>query len=169
MIKLLRYLKPFRVQVALVLVLIFLQTLANLYLPTLMSDIVDTGIVNGDVAYIIKIGVLMLLIACLGSAFSVTASYCSSRAATGFGRLLRKDLFTHVEHFSMQAFEKIGTASLITRTTNDITQVQQVLSVMLRIMVMAPLMCFGGILMAVSKDAMLSLVLIAVVPVLSLF
>lgn len=169
MIKLFRYLKPFRIHVAFVLVLIFLQTLANLYLPTLMSDIVDTGIVNGDVGYILKIGGVMLLVACLGSVFSVSASYFSARAATGFGKLLRRDMFTHVENFSLQAFEKIGTASLITRTTNDITQVQQVMAVMMRIMVMAPLMCVGGILMAVSKDAKLSLVLVSVVPVLSLF
>lgn len=168
MIKLFRFLKPFKLHVALVLILIFLQTMANLYLPTLMSDIVDTGIVKGDVAYIVKIGLFMLLVACLGSVFSVSASYFSSRAATGFGKLLRRNMFTHVEHFSLQAFEKIGTASLITRTTNDITQIQQVMAVMMRIMVMAPLMCVGGILMAVSKDAKLALILIAVVPILSL-
>lgn len=165
--KLFRFLKPFRISVMLVLILIFLQTLATLYLPTLMSDIVDTGIVNGNVSYILKVGGLMLLIAAAGAFFSVCASFFSSKAAMGFGKLLRNEVFTHVENFSLQAFDKIGTASLITRTTNDIMQVQQVFAIMMRMMVMAPMMAIGGILMAVSKDAKLSLVLIVVIPVLA--
>ncbi|MGG6314034.1 ABC transporter ATP-binding protein [Paenibacillus macerans] len=167
MIKLFRNLKPYRWLVAAVLVLVFFQTLSELYLPTLMADIVDKGVVNGDTPYIWRIGGLMLLVALGGMACSIVASYYSSKAATGFGKLLRGKVFGHVSNFSLEEFDTVGTASLITRTTNDITQVQQVLIMILRMMVMAPMMCLGGIIMAVSKDATLSLVLVVIIPVLA--
>ncbi|MBW4838663.1 MAG: ABC transporter ATP-binding protein/permease [Paenibacillaceae bacterium] len=167
MIKLFRNLKPYRWLVAAVLIFVFFQTLSELYLPTLMADIVDKGVVNGDTPYIWRIGGLMLLVALGGMACSIAASYFSSRAATGFGKLLRGKVFKHVSNFSLEEFDTIGTASLITRTTNDITQVQQVLIMILRMMVMAPMMCLGGIIMAVSKDATLSLVLVVILPVLA--
>ncbi|TCP20349.1 ATP-binding cassette subfamily B protein [Scopulibacillus darangshiensis] len=168
MMKLLRFLKPYRVPVVLVLILTFLQTLSNLYLPTLMSDIVDVGIVQGDVPYILKIGAFMLAIAALSVVFSILASFYSAKAALGYSRDLRSSVFNHVENFSLHGFDKIGTSSLITRTTNDITQVQRVTAMMLRMMVMAPMMCIGGIIMAVSKDAKLSLVIVAAIPVLAI-
>lgn len=167
MIKLFRNLKPYRWLVAAVLVFVFFQTLSELYLPTLMADIVDKGVVNGDTPYIWRIGGLMLLVALGGMACSIAASYFSSKAAAGFGKLLRGKVFKHVSNFSLEEFDTIGTASLITRTTNDITQVQQVLIMILRMMVMAPMMCLGGIIMAVSKDATLSLVLVVILPVLA--
>ncbi|BFH17810.1 ABC transporter ATP-binding protein/permease [Paenibacillus melissococcoides] len=168
MMKLFRFLKPFRLPVAFVLGLVFFQSLAELYLPTLMSDIVDIGIVSGDTAYIWKMGGWMLLVAAGGTLCAIAGSYLSAKVASGFGRNLRRRLFTHVENFSLQEFDKIGTASLITRTTNDITQVQQVLVMILRMMISAPMMCIGGIIMAVSKDAKLTLVLAVVIPVLAL-
>ncbi|GIP47563.1 multidrug ABC transporter ATP-binding protein [Paenibacillus sp. J53TS2] len=167
MIKLFRNLKPYRWLVAAVLIFVFFQTLSELYLPTLMADIVDKGVVNGDTPYIWRIGGLMLVVALGGMACSIAASYFSSKAATGFGKLLRGKVFKHVSNFSLEEFDTIGTASLITRTTNDITQVQQVLIMILRMMVMAPMMCLGGIIMAVSKDATLSLVLVVILPVLA--
>lgn len=154
--------------IAFVFLLVFLQSLSELYLPTLMADIVNIGIIKGDTSYIVKLGGLMLLITAAGVIFSIAASYYSSAIASGFGKRIRSKLFKHVEHFSLQEFDKIGTASLITRTTNDVTQVQQVLIMMLRMMVMAPMMCIGGIIMAVSKDAKLSLIFVAVIPVLAL-
>ncbi|WP_442602275.1 ABC transporter ATP-binding protein [Paenibacillus sp. KN14-4R] len=168
MIKLFRYLKPYRMLIGFVLVLVFLQCLSELYLPTLMADIVNFGIVKADTPYIIKIGAFMLLIAAIGAVFSIIASYVSSKVAVGFGRIVRGKVFSHVENFSMQEFDKIGTASLITRTTNDINQVQQVLTMMLKMMIMAPMMCIGGIIMAVSKDAELSLIFVAVIPIIVL-
>ncbi|QAY67817.1 ABC transporter ATP-binding protein [Paenibacillus protaetiae] len=168
MLKLFRFLKPFRVQVIFVFVFVFLQTLSDLYLPTLMSDIVDYGVMKGDNAYIWRIGGFMLLVAAAGGLCSVAASYMSSRSALGFGRMVRGKVFSHVENFSQQEFDRIGTASLITRTTNDITQLQQVLVMMMRLMITAPLMCIGGIIMAVSKDAKLSLVFVVVLPLLAL-
>jgi len=168
MIKLLRYLKPYRMLVLFVIVFVFLQSLSDLYLPTLLADIVDKGVVTGDTSYIWRIGGFMLLVALGGAACSVGASYLSAKAAGGFGRDLRSRLFAHVEKFSLHEFDRIGTASLITRTTNDITQVQQVLTMMMRVMVMAPLMCFGGIIMALSRDVKLSTIIIAIVPVVAL-
>ncbi|CAM4436403.1 ABC transporter ATP-binding protein [Paenibacillus typhae] len=166
MIKLLKGLKPFRWGVAAVLILVFLQSMGDLYLPTLMSDIVDKGIVQGDRAYIWRIGAYMLLVAGGGALCSVIASYLSARVAAGFGRNTRSRMFEHVENFTLHEFDKLGTASLITRTTNDITQVQTVLTMMLRMMVGAPMMMIGGIIMAVSEDAKLSLIFVIVIPVL---
>lgn len=169
MFKLFKFLKPFGAALGGVLILVFFQSLAELYLPTLMSDIVDKGIVQGDTDYILRIGGFMLLVALGGTICSVTASFLSSKASMGFGRDLRTRVFTRVESFSLQEFDKIGTATLITRTTNDITQVQQVLLMMLRMVVSAPMMCIGGIIMAVSKDATLSLIFVAVLPLLAGF
>ncbi|WP_282938495.1 ABC transporter ATP-binding protein [Paenibacillus sp. RC67] len=167
MTRMFAFLTPFRWPIAAVLVLIFLQSLSDLYLPTLMADIVDKGIVEGDIPYIFRIGAFMLLVAAAGAICSVTASFLSAKTASGFGLGVRNRVFAHVENFSLQEFDKIGTASLITRTTNDITQVQQVLTMMLRMMISAPMMCIGGIIMAVNKDAKLSLVLVVVLPVLA--
>ncbi|MCW2276815.1 ABC transporter ATP-binding protein [Heliophilum fasciatum] len=168
MIKLARFLQPYRMAIAMVLLLIFLQSLSELYLPTLLADIVNLGIVRGDTAYILKIGAVMVTVAAAGALCAIGANYLSSRVAVGFSKQVRALLFTHVENFSLQEFDQIGTASLITRTTNDIAQLQQALTVMLRLMVSAPLMCIGGIIMAVSRDAELSLVLAVVIPVLAL-
>ncbi len=167
-IKLFRNLKPFTWMISSVLIFVFIQTMSDLYLPTLMSDIINTGVVKGDVNYILKIGGIMLGIAAGGAFFSVLASYLSSKIAMGFGRNLREKVFSHIEEFSLQEFDNIGTASLITRTTNDITQVQQVLIMMMRMVLSAPIMFVGGIIMAVSKDAKLSLVIVAIAPILVL-
>lgn len=133
-----------------------------------MSDIVDKGVVTGDTNYIWKIGGFMLLVAAGGMVCSIAASYFSARVASGFGKSLRSKLFSHVGNFSLHEFDKLGTASLITRTTNDITQIQQVLVMMLRMMAMAPMMCIGGIIMALSKDAKLTLILAVSLPILVL-
>src|SRR5437764_721383 len=153
MIRLFRFLQPYRLQIALVLVLVFLQSLANLYLPTLMADIVDTGIVKGDISYILSVGGFMLLVTIGGTLAAIAASFFSARIAIGFGRLIRAKLFTHVERFSLHEFDTVSTASLITRTSNDTTQVQQVLIIILNMMISAPMMAIGGIVMAVSQDA----------------
>lgn len=168
MIKLFRFLKPYKRYVAMVLILLFLQSMAELYLPTLMSDIVDTGIVKGDTDYILRIGGFMLLVA-FGSAICVIlSSFLSSKVATAFGRDIRKEVFVKGERFSLHEFDKIGTSSMITRTTNDVTQIQQVTIMIMRMMVSAPIMAIGGIIMALSKDKKLSLVLAVAIPLLGL-
>ncbi len=168
MLGLLRFMRPYRVLVVLVLGLTFTQTMASLYLPNLMSDIVDTGIIRGDVPYILGVGVLMFGITLLGGAAAVLASYCGARATAGFGQDLRLGLFSHVEHFTLQEFDQLGSSSLIVRTTNDVMQVQQLVNMMLRMLVMAPLTALGGIILAVQTDARLSLVLVVVLPVMGL-
>ncbi|MEX3623000.1 ABC transporter ATP-binding protein [Viridibacillus arvi] len=166
MLKLLKNLTVYKWIVLAVVGLVFVQSMADLYLPTLMSDIIDKGVVVGDKNYILKIGGLMLLVAALGVGASIVASYYSSKAAMGFGRDVRRKVFNHVEEFSLQDFDEVGTASLITRTTNDITQVQQVVIMLLRMVVSAPIMFVGGLIMALSKDAKLSLIIVATIPVL---
>ncbi|KWX82504.1 multidrug ABC transporter ATP-binding protein [Paenibacillus riograndensis] len=166
MIKLMKQLKPFKLAIAAVLILVFLQSMGDLYLPTLMSDIVDKGIVQGDRSYIWKIGGFMLLVAAGGALCSIIASYLSAKVAAGFGKNTRSRMFNHVENFTLHEFDKLGTASLITRTTNEITQVQTVLTMMLRMMIGAPMMMIGGIIMAISEDAKLSLIFVVVIPLL---
>ena len=129
--------------------------MSTLYLPTLMSDIIDKGVVVGDIPYIWKIGGFMLLVSALGAVASIIASYYSSKAAIGLGRDVRRKLFYHIEKFSLQEFDEVGTASLITRTTNDITQVQQVVIMMLRMIISAPIMLVGGHHHGGLKDAKL--------------
>ena len=167
MIKLFKNLKPYTLSIIVVMVFVFLQSLSEIYLPTLMSDIVDTGVINGDVAYIIRIGGWMILIAVIGMISAIFGSYWAAKVAIGFGRDLRTKVFTKVESFSLEEFDEKGTASLITRTTNDITQIQQGV-LMLRLFLRAPMLCIGSIIMAVSKDAKLSLVLVVILLILTL-
>lgn len=166
--RLFRYLAPYKLLIISIIGLVFLQTLTELYLPTLMSDIIDTGVIQQDIPYIWRIGGFMLLITLLGTICAITASYFSAKVSMTFGKELRNRVFGHVENFSLHEFGDVGTASLITRTTNDVTQVQLVLNMILRMMVMAPLMAIGGVIMALSKDVGLSWVIIVAVPILIL-
>lgn len=150
-----------------VMVLIFFQTLADLFLPTLMSDIVDKGIMLGNTDEIYKTGGLMLLIAAGGLCCAVFSSLFASKTAVGFGKILRNKVFNRVESYSLDEFDKLGTATLITRTTNDITQVQTVTLLLMRMMIGAPMMAIGGIIMALSQDRQLTLVLAVAIPVLA--
>lgn len=164
--KLFKGLKPYIKYVIGVLIFTFINALSELYLPNMMSKIVNNGIVKGDTNYIMKIGGIMLIVAAFSAVSMIFASLLSSKASMGFGRDLRRKVFAHVEEFSLREFDSIGTASLITRTTNDITQVQQVSIMMLRMMVRAPMMCIGGIIMALSKNARLSIIMLFSMPVL---
>ncbi|HUX38616.1 MAG TPA: ABC transporter ATP-binding protein [Rectinemataceae bacterium] len=166
MLKLLRHLKPWTPEILGVLILIFASTLSDLYLPTLMSDIIDKGVMNGDAAYIARIGGWMLLVTAASVLGSVLASWLGSRASAGFGAALRERIFAKVETFSLAEFDRFGPSTLITRSTNDITQVQMVTLMALRMMVGAPIMAVGGLVMALSKDRSLTWVLAVTIPVL---
>lgn len=166
--KLLRFLRPYRRQVLLIIGLVLFQTLTELLLPTLMASIVDDGVVPGDTAHIWRVGGQMLLVAGFGVAAAIAGTYLAARTSNAFGRDVRRQVFRQVSSFSMPELSRLGTATLITRTTNDVTQVQQVVFLMLRMMISAPLMAVGGVIMAVSKDRTLSLVIVAVVPLLVL-
>jgi ATP-binding cassette subfamily B protein len=159
--------------VLVVLVLVFGQSLANLYLPTLMADIVSHGIkydqsghITSDMGYILRGGGVMMLITLGGVVCAIASSFFAARVAVGFGRRVRRKLFTHVEQFSLHEFDTVGTASLITRTTNDTNQVQTVLVIMLTMMVSAPMMAIGGIYLAYQQDASLAWVLAVAIPIL---
>jgi len=148
---LLGFLKPYRRQIGLAVALVFLQSLAELYLPTLMASIVDEGVVPGNTAHIWRVGGWMLVVAALGVAAAASATYFAARTANGFGRDVRRRVFQQVSRFSLSELHQLGTATLITRTTNDVAQVQQVVFMMMRLMISAPLMAVGGVVMAVSK------------------
>jgi len=168
MLKLFRLISPYRGYVAIVLVLALAQSLGFLLLPRLMSDIVDKGIVKGDQRAILQIGGLMLLMSIVATCCAIAGSYYSAKVATGFGRILRSAIFARVEHFSIHQFDRFGSASLVTRTTNDTTQVQQMLTMMMMMVIPAPMMAIGGVILALSQDAELAWVLIAVMPVMAL-
>lgn len=124
--KLLSYLKPYRMLIVFIVGLLFIQALTDLYMPNLMADIIDVGVINSDIPYIWKVGGFMLIVAAVGTVCSVAASYFAAKVSMSYGKDLRSKVFSHVQRFSLQEFDKVGTASLITRTTNDITQVQTV-------------------------------------------
>jgi ATP-binding cassette, subfamily B, multidrug efflux pump len=168
MLKLFRLLAPYRGYIAIVLVLALAQSLGFLFLPRLMSDMVDKGIVKGDQRAILRLGGLMLLMSVAATFCAILGSYYASKVATGFGRILRGRIFTSVEHFAIHQFDRFGSASLVTRTTNDTTQVQQMLTMMLTMVITAPMMATGGVILALSQDTQLAWVLIAVMPVMAL-
>ena len=167
MLKLFALLKPLRGSVAIVTVLALAQSVANLYLPRLMADMVDHGIVPGDRQRILEVGGVMLVVAVLGTLCAVAGSFFASKVATGFGRMVRERVFDRVSHFSVHQFDHFSTASLITRTTNDTTQVQQVLLMVLGMAISAPMMAIGGVVLSLSQDTRLARVLIAIIPVLA--
>ena len=167
MLKLFRFLAPDRGRLVLVLVLALAQSVSSLLLPRLMADIVDHGIVRGDQGAIYRTGGLMLLMSIVATLCAIVGSYYSAQVATGFGRRLRGAIFARVEHFSIHQFDRYGSASLVTRTTNDTTQVQQMLIMMLMVVIVAPMMAIGGVILAVSQDAQLAWVLIAVMPIMA--
>ncbi len=167
MLKLFRNLRPFAVPIVFILVLVAGQAIAELFLPTLMADIVDRGIVRGDTPYILRVGGLMLFVALVDMGLALITAFLSARVSMGFGRDLRKLVFSHVSGFSLHEFDIIGTPSLITRTTNDITQVQMFAMMLLRMFIFAPIMAVGGVIMAFQEDAKLTWVLAVVIPVIA--
>lgn len=167
LLRLLRdYLRPYRPQVVAVLLLQLAQTIATLYLPSLNADIIDKGVAVGDTGYIMRIGGLMLGVSLLQVACSIAAVYFGAKVAMAFGRDLREGLFTRVQDFSAQEMGQFGAPSLITRTTNDVQQVQMVALLSFTIMLMAPIMLVGGVVLALQEDVALSGLLLVVVPVL---
>ncbi len=168
MLKILRLLKPYRIPVLATFVVVFGQSMGDLYLPTLMSDIVNKGITNNDINYIFSSGALMLLVALGGSLCAVGASYLSSHIAIGVSEELRARVFTTVSGFSLHEFDRIGTPSLVTRSTNDVTQVQNVLIMVQRMMIAAPVTALGGMILALQKDKGLAWIIFVAIPVLGI-
>lgn len=169
LIRLLRtYLRPYRKPIAWLVLLQFLQTCATLYLPTLNADIIDKGVVNGDTGYILSYGALMVGISLAQVVCNIGAVYYGARTAAALGRDVRAAVFDRVQSFSAREVGHFGAPSLITRTTNDVQQVQMLALMTFTLMVSAPIMCVGGIVLALGLDVPLSAVLVAVVPVLGI-
>jgi ATP-binding cassette, subfamily B, multidrug efflux pump len=167
LIRLLReYLRPYRKPLSLVLVLQLAQTLATLYLPTLNAAIIDKGVVLHDTRYILRAGAAMLAITVAQIACAVCAVYFGAKVAMGLGRDVRAGIFGRIQRFSDREVHLFGTPSLITRTTNDVQQVQMLAIMTFTLLLSAPIMCVGGIVLALNQDVKLSSLLLIVVPVL---
>ncbi|MYY13602.1 ATP-binding cassette domain-containing protein [Streptomyces sp. SID4919] len=167
LIRLLRtYLGPYRKPIAVLVALQLLQTSATLYLPTMNADIIDRGVVKGDTGFIMSFGGLMIAVTLVQVVCNVGAVRLGARSAAAVGRDVRGAVFDRVQSFSAREVGHFGAPTLITRTTNDVQQVQMLTLMAFTLMVTAPIMCVGGIVMALGQDVPLSTVLIAVVPVL---
>jgi ATP-binding cassette, subfamily B, multidrug efflux pump len=162
------YGQPYRGHVVAVLVLQLASTLATLYLPSLNADIIDNGIATGDTAYIWRVGAVMLAVALVQVATAIAAVWFGARVSMSIGRDLRQAVYTRVDHFSAEEMGRFGAATLITRGTNDVQQVQMVVLMALNFMVMVPIMSIGGIVMAIQEDPGLSWLVWVSVPLLLL-
>jgi ATP-binding cassette, subfamily B, multidrug efflux pump len=160
------YLAPYKRPIAIVLIFQFIQTIANLYLPGLNADIIDKGVVAGDTGYIVHTGFTMLMITVVQVVCTVIAVYYGSRTAMALGRDLRAGVFGKVETFAAREMAQLGAPTLITRTTNDVQQVQLIVFLALTLLVASPIMCIGGIIMALRQDVEMSSLLLLVLPAL---
>ncbi len=167
MTKLTRYFKAYWSQILAVFALLFLQAMCDLSLPDYMSDIVNNGVAAQDLAYILPAGGKMLLVALVGAGCTVAVGLIAARIAAGISRDLRNDVFAKVEGFSLAEFDRFGASSLITRTTNDIQQIQMVTVMLLRFVLYAPIQGIGGVIKAVGKSPSMSwLIALAVLVIL---
>jgi ATP-binding cassette subfamily B multidrug efflux pump len=167
LIKTLRsFLRPYKRPLALIIALQLVQTLAVLYLPTLNADVIDNGVVKGDTGYILRIGAVMLAVTLAQITCAIGATYFGARTSMAVGRDLRAAVFHRVLDFSAREVGRFGAPSLITRTTNDVQQVQMLALLTFTLMVSAPIMCVGGIILALNQDVKLSALLLVIVPIL---
>lgn len=162
------YLRPYWQRVVLIVCFVLVQAIANLYLPTLNAKIINNGVVKGDTKYIATMGGYMLLVAFLQAGCVVTSAYFAARTAMAFGRDVRAALFRKVQSFSLAEVNRFGAPSLITRNTNDVQQVQMMVAIGLTMLLFAPMMGIGGLIMAVRQDGPLSLTLAVILPLMGL-
>ena len=167
MIRILRFLGPYKKQIALVMLLTLVTAIANLYLPDLNASIINDGIAKGDTRFILRQGVVMLAVTLALGAASIVSVYWGAKTAMSFGRDVRHRVFTRVQTFSLAELNRFGAPSLITRTTNDVQQVQQVILLGLNVILLAPFMAVGGIIMAMRQDLPLSGLIAVMIPVLA--
>jgi ATP-binding cassette subfamily B multidrug efflux pump len=167
LIKVLRtFLAPYRMPITFIVILQLAATIATLYLPTLNADLIDSGVARGDTAYIMRIGGVMVAITLAQIVASIGAVYFGARTAMASGRDIRSAIFRRVQSFSAREVAQFGAPSLITRTTNDVQQVQMLTLMTFTLMVTAPIMCIGGVILALRQDVPLSGLLLVIVPVL---
>jgi ATP-binding cassette subfamily B protein len=161
------FLRPYAAQITLVIVLLAIQGAGNLYLPRVNAGLIDNGIAAGDASYIWRIGCLMLGITAGQCVIAVIALYWAARCSAGVGKDLRAAIFARVQEFSAADLARFGAASLLTRNTNDVQQIQLFLQMALTLMVIAPIICVGGLIMAVTVSPSLSALLIVAIPVMA--
>lgn len=159
MIKLLKNIRPSKLTAIVILILMFFQTAGTLYLPTLMADIVNNGIINGDMPYIYKSGGLMLIVAILTGLFAILGAYIASAYSASIDMDIRNALFTKAQALSIHDFNRVGTASMITRCTSDVTQVQQAFILFLQMVLPVPIITIGGLVLAYSKDKYMAVII----------
>ena len=163
-----RYVRPYRRLVSVLMLLQVISTLATLYLPTVNAAIIDDGVARGDTTTIVRLGGVMLLVTALQVICAIGAVYLGSRAGLSVGRDIRAAMFSHVTSFSEHESARFGAATLLTRTTNDVQQMQMLVQMTFTVLVTAPIMCVGGIIMAIHQDAGLAWLLLVSVPLLGL-
>ena len=169
MIRLFReYLPPYRAPIALVLLLLLVQAIANLYLPELNAEIINNGVATGDTAYILQTGGFMLVVTFALMIAAIIAVYFSAKVAMGFGRDVRSGIFRSVQSYGQVELNRFGAPSLITRNTNDVQQVQQLVLMALNMMISAPILAIGGVIMAYRQDGPLTLILVVIIPIMAL-
>ena len=161
------YLRPFHREIGIVVVLQLIGTIAALYLPSLNADIIDKGVVTGDTDYILRVGLIMLGVSLVQVACTITAVYFGARTAMAVGRDLRSGIFRQVGTFSNREMGRFGAPSLITRNTNDVQQVQMLVLMTFTMLIAAPIMMVGGVVMAVREDVGLAWLVVVAVPVLA--
>lgn len=161
MLRLVHFLKPYKKSIIAVLIFTFIQTLGTLYIPTLTAEIVNSGVAKGDISYIIKIGLFMLLTAGITGVVAVLGSKLSADVSSRFAKDIRESMFMKAQKFSMNDFNKIGTASIITRTTSDVTLIGQTTIMLLQMLLPAPVMTIAGLCLAFSKDKVMALIIVA--------
>ncbi|GLW53156.1 ABC transporter ATP-binding protein [Kitasatospora phosalacinea] len=160
------HLGPYSRDITLLVLLQLVSTIGMLYLPTLNADIIDDGVLKGDTGYILRVGAVMVGVSLAQAVCSIGAVHYGARTAMAIGRDIRGAVFSRVQDFSARELNQFGAPSLITRTTNDVQQVQMLALMTFTLMVAAPIMCVGGVVMALNQDVPLSGLLLAVVPVL---
>ncbi len=163
----LKFLRPYKWWVLLTIIFIALQSLSDLYLPDLNATIIDQGVMKGDVKTILIFGGIMLLVALLVGICTLGTTYFSTKASLAYGRDMRLALFTKVQSFSQSDLDRFGTPSLITRTTNDVNQLQQTMQMLLRTIITTPILLIGGIIMCLKQDVELSIILLFIIPIIS--
>jgi ATP-binding cassette subfamily B protein len=169
MIRLFReYLPPYRLPIAIVLVLLFVQAVANLYLPELNAEIINNGVAKGDTTYILETGGFMLAVTFVLMIAAIIAVFFSAKISMGFGRDVRSGIFRSVQSYGQVELNAFGAPSLITRNTNDVQQVQQLVLMALNMMISAPILAIGGVIMAYRQDGPLTLILVVIIPIMAL-
>lgn len=161
MLKLFRFLRPYKTMLLVVILLTFLLTFGTLYIPTLTAGIVNNGVMKGNVPYIMKTGAVMLLISALTGAVTIWSNQLAANLSAGLARDIREAVFVKVQSFSINDFNKIGTASMITRATSDVTLIGDTMVMFILMLLPAPIMAIGGLCLAFMKDKVLALIIVA--------